>query len=121
MVDKYVIAGSVQEAIETLNIEDRSLAVIAGGTDLLLDIQQGRHPQPEILLDVSEIEEMRHVHQEGDRIYLGGAVTHSEIVRSEILQEHAQCVVEGCGLNWRTSGEKCCHDRRQRCSCPTSR
>jgi xanthine dehydrogenase FAD-binding subunit len=98
MVDKYVIAGSVQEAIETLNIEDRSLAVIAGGTDLLLDIQQGRHPQPDILLDVSEIEEMRHVHQEADRIYLGGAVTHSEIVRSEILQEHAQCVVEGCGL-----------------------
>jgi carbon-monoxide dehydrogenase medium subunit len=98
MVDKYVIARSIQEAIENLSIEDRSMAVIAGGTDLLLDIQQGRHSPPDILLDVSEIEEMRHIHQDNDMIYLGGAVTHNEIVRSELLQEHAQCVVEGCGL-----------------------
>jgi CO/xanthine dehydrogenase FAD-binding subunit len=98
MVDKYLIARSIQEAIETLSTEDRSLAVIAGGTDLLLDIQQGRHSQPDILLDVSEIEEMRHIHQDNDMLYLGGAVTHNEIVRSALLQEHAQCVVEGCGL-----------------------
>ncbi len=98
MVDKYVVARSIQEAIETLSIEDRSLAVIAGGTDLLLDIQQGRHSQPDILLDVSEIEEMRHIRQDNDMLYLGGAVTHNEIIRSALLQEHAQCVVEGCGL-----------------------
>ena len=98
MVDKYVIAHSLKEALDTLSIEDQSKAVIAGGTDLLLDIQQGRHTQPEILLDVSEIDEMRHIHQDGDLIYLGGAVTHNEIVRSELLIEHAQCVVEGCGL-----------------------
>jgi carbon-monoxide dehydrogenase medium subunit len=98
MTDKYFVAHSLQEAIDTLSIADRSTAVIAGGTDLLLDIQQGRHPQPDILLDVSEIEEMRHIHLDGDLIYLGGAVTHNEIVRSELLAEHAQCVVEGCGL-----------------------
>ena len=98
MTDKYFVAHSLQEAIDTLSIADRSTAVIAGGTDLLLDIQQGRHPQPDILLDVSEIEEMRHIHLDGDLIYLGGAVTHNEIVRSELLVEHAQCVVEGCGL-----------------------
>jgi CO/xanthine dehydrogenase FAD-binding subunit len=98
MVDKYVVARSIQEAIETLNIEDRSLAVIAGGTDLLLDIQQGRHSQPDILLDVSQIDEMSQIRQDNDMLYLGGAVTHNEIIRSALLQEHAQCVVEGCGL-----------------------
>ena len=98
MVDKYVIASSLQEAIETMSIGNPSLAVIAGGTDLLLDIQQGRHPQPDILLDVSEIEEMRAIRLDGDTIYLGGAVTHAEIVHSPLLMEHAQCVVEGCGL-----------------------
>jgi CO/xanthine dehydrogenase FAD-binding subunit len=98
MVDRYVIAGSLQEAIETMSVEDQSLAVIAGGTDLLLDIQQGRHPDPDILLDVSEIEEMRGIRLDGETIYLGGAVTHAEIVHSSLLMEHAQCVVEGCGL-----------------------
>jgi len=90
MVDKYVIASSLQEAIETMSIGNPSLAVIAGGTDLLLDIQQGRHPQPDILLDVSEIEEMRAIRLDGDTIYLGGAVTHAEIVHSPLLMEHAQ-------------------------------
>jgi CO/xanthine dehydrogenase FAD-binding subunit len=98
MVNKYLIAGSLQEAIETMGIKDQSLAVIAGGTDLLLDIQQGRHPEPEILLDVSGIEEMREIRIDGELIYLGGAVTHAEIVHSSLLMEHAQCVVEGCGL-----------------------
>lgn len=98
MVEKYVMARSLQDALETLRIPDRSKAVIAGGTDLLLDIQQGRHAQPDILLDISEIDEMKHIQLHGDMVYLGGAVTHAEIVHSELLQEHARCVVEGCGL-----------------------
>lgn len=98
MVEKYVIAHSIAEALDTLGIEDRSKAVIAGGTDLLLDIRQGRHSEPDIFLDVSEIEEMRQIHLEADKIILGGAVTHHEIVHSELLFKHAQCVVEGCGL-----------------------
>lgn len=98
MVEKYVIAHSIAEALETLGIENRSKAIIAGGTDLLLDIRQGRQPQPDILLDVSEIEEMRQIQLVGDQIYIGGAVTHQEIISSDLLIQHAQCVVEGCGL-----------------------
>ena len=98
MVEKYVKAQSLQDALDTLSLDDQSKAVIAGGTDLLLDIQQGRHSQPDIFLDVSEIDEMRHIRLEGESIYIGGAVTHNEIVRSDLLIEHAQCVVEGCGL-----------------------
>lgn len=98
MVEKYIIAGSIAEALDTLSIQDRSIAVIAGGTDLLIDIHQRRHVQPDIFLDVSEIEEMRQIRLDGDLIYLGGAVTHQEIVRDELLTRHAQCVVEGCGL-----------------------
>lgn len=98
MVEKYVIAKSLSEALETLGIEDRSMAVIAGGSDLLIDIRQGRHPQPDLFLDISEVEEMRQIRLDGNEIYLGGAVTHQEIVHSDLLNKHAQCVVEGCGL-----------------------
>ena len=98
MVEKYINAQSLEEALDTLGLEDRSIAVIAGGTDLLLDVRQGRHPRPDIFLDVSEIEEMRDICLEGESIFLGGAVTHNEIVSSELMNKHAQCVVEGCGL-----------------------
>jgi len=98
MVERYVIARTLEQAFDTLELKKQSKAIIAGGTDLLLDIQQGRHTQPDILLDVSEIDEMRHIKLEGEKIYLGGAVTHNEIMRSDLLAEHAQCVVEGCSL-----------------------
>ena len=98
MVELYVKPQSLQEALEALSVEDKSKAVIAGGTDLLLDIQQGRHSEPDIYLDVSEISEMREIRLDREYIYLGGSVTHNEIVRSELLIEHARCVVEGCGL-----------------------
>lgn len=98
MVENYVVAQSLAEALATMRADKRSKAVIAGGSDLLIDIRQGRHVQPEIFLDVSEVPEMKHIRQEGDKIYLGSAVTHQEILRSELLQEHAQCLVEGCGL-----------------------
>jgi carbon-monoxide dehydrogenase medium subunit len=98
MVERYIKAHSLAEALDTLRIEVQSKAIIAGGTDLLLDIRQGRHTSPDIFLDVSEIEEMRNIRLEGESIFLGGAVTHNEIVSSELLIEHAQCVVEGCGL-----------------------
>ncbi|HUV26355.1 MAG TPA: FAD binding domain-containing protein [Anaerolineales bacterium] len=98
MVERYIKAHSLAEALDTLLIEDQSKAIIAGGTDLLLDIRQGRHTSPDIFLDVSEIDEMRHIIVDGEKVFLGGAATHNEIVHSELLKEHAQCVVEGCGL-----------------------
>ena len=98
MVEKYVIARTLEQVFDTLELKGQSKAIIAGGTDLLLDIQQGRHTQPDILLDVSEIDEMRQIRMENKKIVLGGAVTHNEIMHSALLAEHAQCVVEGCSL-----------------------
>ena len=40
MVEIYIKAQSVAEALDTLCTDNRSLALIAGGTDLLLDIPQ---------------------------------------------------------------------------------
>ncbi len=98
MVEKYIVAHSLDEALAALNTNNHLKAVIAGGTDLLLDIQQDRHLDPDILLDVSEVAEMRQISTQGKLIYLGAAVTHNEIVRSDLLKEHAACLVAGCGL-----------------------
>ena len=73
-------------------------AIIAGGTDLLLDIDQGRRAAPELLVDVGGIEEMCQIRLDDDHIFLGAAVTHKAITSSALLMEHAACLVEGCAL-----------------------
>lgn len=95
---EYFQPNSIEEALENLSSADGSVAVVAGGTDLLLELRQGRHPAVERLVDVSGIESMRQIKREGNWIYLGAGVTHKEIISNPMLTEHARCVVEGCGL-----------------------
>ncbi len=94
----YAQPTSVEQALRTLTEAGGRAAIIAGGTDLLLDIDQGRRAAPELLVDVAGIEEMREIRLEQDHIFLGAAVTHKAITSSALLQEHAACLVEGCAL-----------------------
>ncbi|MFL7812376.1 MAG: FAD binding domain-containing protein [Anaerolineales bacterium] len=94
---EYLQAGSLDEALELLSGKENS-ALVAGGTDLLLELRQGRHPFVERLVDVSQIAGIRSIVKEGDWIKIGAGVTHKQIISSELLREHAHCVVEGCGL-----------------------
>jgi CO/xanthine dehydrogenase FAD-binding subunit len=94
---EYLQAGSLEEALEML-AGGGSSALVAGGTDLLLELRQGRHDFVDRLIDISGITAIRSITREGDLIKVGAGVTHKEIISSPLLQEHAQCVVEGCGL-----------------------
>ena len=98
LFQEYLKPVTVEETLDCLANASGSVAVIAGGTDLLLDIRQGRHDPVDQLIDISGIKEMQEVALDGDQIYLGAAVTHKQIISHPLLQEHAQCVVEGCGL-----------------------
>lgn len=91
-------ANSIDDALAAISRTEGEATVLAGGTDLLLDIQQGRHPVVETLVDVSGIPEMSVLEQRDGIILIGAAVTHKQIISSKVLHEHASCVVEGCGL-----------------------
>jgi carbon-monoxide dehydrogenase medium subunit len=95
---EYLQPKNIDQAIKVLTTTFGTSAVIAGGTDLLLDLRQGRHSKVDFLVDVSGVEEMTEIEEDGDYIYIGAAVTHKQIITNHLLQAHAQCVVEGCGL-----------------------
>jgi CO/xanthine dehydrogenase FAD-binding subunit len=96
--EQYLRPRSLEEALAILTKADGSARVIAGGTDLLLDIQQGRHPPVPCLVDITGIPEMQAIAATEDEVYLGAAVTHTTIVGDPLLHEHAPCLVEACGL-----------------------
>jgi carbon-monoxide dehydrogenase medium subunit len=95
---EYLHPQTVQEAIEALvNAPDPS-CVIAGGTDLMLDLQQGHHAPVHSLVDLTHIGELRRLEVRGADLYIGAGVPHNQIVDSPLAQEHAQALVEACGL-----------------------
>ena len=51
---KYSLASNLSDALQTLSSAASPARLIAGGTDLLLDLQQGRCPPVHTLVDVSQ-------------------------------------------------------------------
>lgn len=94
----YQTPETLEEAVQALTRAEGSTAVISGGTDLLLDIRQGRHQPVDLLVDVSGISELNEITSGDGWITVGAAVTHKKIITSPLLLENARCLVEGCGL-----------------------
>jgi CO/xanthine dehydrogenase FAD-binding subunit len=95
----YYLPTTVDEALSQLERHAGQARVVAGGTDLLLELQQGRKPPVAALVDVTRVPEMTHIEAGADgRLYVGAAVTHTAIVASEALARQATCLVESCGV-----------------------
>jgi CO/xanthine dehydrogenase FAD-binding subunit len=96
--DHYHVAVSVDEAVAQLAQYGGGARVVAGGTDLLLDLQQGHQPHAAALVDVTRIPAMTLIQVSGGLVYVGAAVTHTAIVASALLAARATCLVESCGV-----------------------
>jgi carbon-monoxide dehydrogenase medium subunit len=95
---RYHIAQSVDDALQTLVSAPGEARLIGGGTDLLLDLQQGRHPPVHTLVDVTQIPELNQLAIQDGLLFVGAGVPHRKIVASPLVQAHAQALTEACGL-----------------------
>lgn len=94
----YHSPQTVDEAVAALSQYGGKARVIAGGTDLLVDLRaEGADPQ-EALVDVTSIRELCHITADEKYTYIGAGVTHAQIVKSLALAERATCLVESCGV-----------------------
>jgi carbon-monoxide dehydrogenase medium subunit len=94
----YVLAHSLEEAFAALGERPGQSCPVAGGTDLLLEIQQGHQDPIHTLVDISRIPELGKLEQRGNFLFVGAAVPVREITSSPLVHEHALAVSEACGL-----------------------
>jgi carbon-monoxide dehydrogenase medium subunit len=93
MWQTYETPTSVEETVEILAQYGGQARIIAGGTDLMIELQEGRH-SVECLVDVTRIPELDRIEQDGDRIVLGPNVSFRQIQESPLLQEQARVLAE---------------------------
>ena len=94
----YVRPKNLSEAMDAFAHAPRPLIPIAGGTDLLLDLEQGRHTPVQTLIDVTSIAEMTALEIRGNELFVGGAVPVNRIVLDPLAGAHAQALTEACNL-----------------------
>jgi carbon-monoxide dehydrogenase medium subunit len=93
MWQAYEIPTSVEEALDILTRYDGQARLIAGGTDLVIELQEGKCTT-ECLVDVTRIPGLDGIEQHGDWIVLGANVTFRQIKESRLLQERARALAE---------------------------
>src|SRR5512147_411804 len=95
---EYLRPTNLSQALQAFAEAPRPILPVAGGTDILLDLEQGRHAPVHTLLDVTSIEEMTVLEVRGNELFIGAAVPVNQVALNPLTQEHARALVEACNL-----------------------
>lgn len=90
MWNEYLNVTSIEEAIHALAEKGERARIVAGATDLILEIERGVRTGIEILVDITRIPGLDQITiDEDDVIHLGPLVTHNHCVESRLIRARA--------------------------------
>jgi xanthine dehydrogenase FAD-binding subunit len=95
---QYLRPKTIAEAMQALVTAPKPVIPIAGGTDLLLDLEQGRHTPVNTLVDVTGIKELLSMEIRSGRLFIGAGVSVNHITLDHLVNQHALALVEACEL-----------------------
>ncbi|HNB51752.1 MAG TPA: FAD binding domain-containing protein [Anaerolineales bacterium] len=85
----YLNATSLSEVLQTLTECGPQARIVAGATDLLLEIERGARQDLDTLIDITRLPGLNEIRQDEDgMIHLGPLVTHNDCAASPLLRKH---------------------------------
>ncbi len=91
MLQEYLVPKSTAEALEMLANYNGKARIIAGGTDLVLQMESGERLL-DAVVDVSGLSELCSIEQDERYTYIGAAVKHAELAASPLINSIARCL-----------------------------
>ena len=98
---RYEAPGSLDQAVALLAAEPGEARVLAGGTDLLVQLRTDLI-EPALLVDIKRIPEMRRIAEEGGGFRVGAAATAAELKEHPRLKTLWPGLVEAANLSGST-------------------
>lgn len=81
MVEKAVKARNIDQVLDLLMEYGKDTKLIAGGTDLIIQLRQ-RQVSPKVLIDISDIDELRYIKEKDEWIEIGAGATFKDLEES---------------------------------------
>ena len=97
MWKEYVSASTIDEVIEVLANKGAKARIIAGGTDLMLEMENGVRKDLETLVDVTRVSGLDAIRVDADgMVHLGPMVTHNMVAASADMRRLALPLARAC-------------------------
>jgi CO/xanthine dehydrogenase FAD-binding subunit len=84
----YIKATNLEDALDFLNTNGAETKILAGGTDIMVDMRSGAL-KTRFLLDVSRLTDLKKIEIRDGQLSIGAAVTISELLASDIIADMA--------------------------------
>ena len=94
----YFDPKSLSEACTLLAELGPDVKVLAGGTDLLLELRNSNHTSEKPLVDISKISGLRGIEESGDSIVIKPLTTHDDLLRSSLIAKWAPALAHAASM-----------------------
>ena len=94
MWQSYHSVSRLEEALELLARHGPRARIIAGGTDVLIELERGQRPEVDVLVDVTRVPGLDRIDAQDGHLRLGPLVTHNHVVGSDLLRSQALPLVQ---------------------------
>jgi len=84
-IDRYQRPATIDEALQALAGTGARARIVAGATDLLLEMQR-KVREVDVLIDLSAIPDLDGISEVGGLVVLGPSTTHRQVVASELIR-----------------------------------
>lgn len=93
---RYLAPADLDEVVEHMARLGPRARLIAGGSDLLLELSRGQHPSVDTLIDLSRLPGGDSIIEEGSDLVIGPTVTHNQAATSPLVQRYALPLAQAC-------------------------
>ncbi len=85
----------LDDALAALAAHGAQARVVAGGTDVLVELQRGVKPTA-TLIDVSALHELKYVRWDGEHVAIGGLATHNDVLAAPFARASMLPLAQAC-------------------------
>jgi carbon-monoxide dehydrogenase medium subunit len=97
MWSQYLSVSQLDEVLDVLDQKQGKARIVAGATDLILELERGVRKGIETLIDITRIANLDEITLDEDgNIHLGPLVTHNHCVASKLIRERAFPLAQAC-------------------------
>jgi len=97
MWQNYLSVTTVAEALRHLAERRERARIVAGATDLLIELERGVRRDIDVLVDITRVPALAQISLDaGGWIHLGPLVTHNDCVASKLVVERALPLAQAC-------------------------